>query len=61
MLAGPERDQLLYEAEETLFGEGGFPVCPIYYYTQLYCCKGLTNVGYTTFGYFFFMYAKPAA
>ena len=61
MLAGAERDQLLYEAEETLFGEGGFPVCPVYYYTNMYCNKGLTNLGYTTMGYFFFMYAKPAA
>ena len=60
MLAGAERDKLLYEAEETLFGEGGFPVCPIYYYTNLYCNKGLTNLGYTTMGYFFFMYAQPA-
>ena len=61
MLAGAARDTLLYEAEETLFGEGGFPVCPIYYYTNLYCSKGLTNLGYTTMGYFFFMYAQPAA
>ena len=61
MLAGADRDKLLYEAEETLFGEGGFPVCPIYYYTNMYCNKGLTNLGYTTMGYFFFMYAQPAA
>ncbi len=60
MLAGEDRDTLLYEAEETLFGEGGFPVCPIYYYTNMYCAKGLTNLGYTTMGYFFFQYAKPA-
>ena len=59
-LAGPERDEMLYEAEETLFGEGGFPVCPIYYYTNPYCMHGLTNVGYTTMGYFFFMYAQQA-
>ncbi|MBR5982032.1 MAG: peptide ABC transporter substrate-binding protein [Firmicutes bacterium] len=61
MLAGAGRDQLLYEAEETLFGEGGFPVCPIYYYTNMYCMKGLTNVGYTGMGYFIFWYAKAAA
>ena len=61
MLAGADRDKLLYEAEETLFGEGGFPVCPIYYYTNMYCMKGLTNVGYTGMGYFFFWYAKAAA
>ncbi|MBQ9557890.1 MAG: hypothetical protein IJU94_04715 [Clostridia bacterium] len=58
MLAGADRDKLLYEAEETLFGEGGFPVCPIYYYTNMYCMKGLTNVGYTSMGYFFFWYAQ---
>ena len=60
MLAGADRDKLLYEAEEALFGEGGFPVCPVYYYTNMYCSKGLTNLGYTTMGYFFFQYAKPA-
>jgi ABC-type transport system substrate-binding protein len=60
MLAGADRDKLLYEAEETLFGEGGFPVCPVYYYTNMYCNKGLTNLGYTTMGYFFFMNAKAA-
>jgi len=59
-LAGAERDQLLYKAEEILFGEEGFPVCPIYYYTNMYCMKGLSNVGYTTMGYFFFWYAEAA-
>ena len=58
MEASAERDAILYEAEEALFGEGGFPVCPIYYYTNMYCNKGLTNIGYTTMGYFFFMYAQ---
>ncbi len=60
MAAGAERDATLYEAEETLFGEGGFPVCPIYYYTNMYCNNGVSNIGYTTMGYFFFMYAKAA-
>ena len=59
-LASPERDAQLYTAEETLFGEGGFPVCPIYYYTNMYCANGLTNMGYTGFGYFFFWYAQQA-
>ncbi len=59
-LAGPDRDALLYSAEETLFGEGGFPVCPIYYYTNMYCNNGLTNLGYTGMGYFFFQYAQKA-
>ena len=59
-LAGPDRDELLYTAEETLFGEGGFPVCPVYYYTNIYCMNGMTNVGYTGMGYFFFWYAQKA-
>ena len=58
--AGTERDQMLYRAEETLFGEGGFPVAPIYYYTNMYCNKKIANIGYTTMGYHFFQYAKPA-
>ena len=61
MLAGTERDALLYSAEETLFGEGGFPVCPVYYYTNMYCANGITNMGYTPMGYFFLQYAQPAA
>ena len=60
MAAGTERDEVLYSAEETLFGEGGFPVCPIYYYTNPYCLHRISNVGYTTMGYFFLMYAQPA-
>ncbi|MER2236127.1 MAG: ABC transporter substrate-binding protein, partial [Candidatus Limivicinus sp.] len=59
-LAGTDRDELLYTAEETLFGEGGFPVCPIYYYTNMYCMNGITNVAYTGMGYFFFWYAEEA-
>ena len=59
MLAGADRDALLYSAEETLFGEGGFPVCPVYYYTNMYCAKGIKNMGYTPMGYYFFMYAQP--
>ena len=60
MAFGADRDAVLYTAEETLFGEGGFPVCPIYYYTNMYCNNGITNIGYTTMGYFFFMNAKAA-
>ena len=59
--AGPDRDKALYEAEETLFGEGGFPVAPIYYYTNVYCNKTMTNIGYTSMGYYFLQYAQPAA
>ena len=58
MLPGAERDALMYRAEEKLFGEGGFPVAPIYYYTQLYCKDAsVDNVGFTSLGYFFFQYA----
>jgi len=59
MLAGTDRDALLYSAEETLFGEGGFPVCPVYYYTNMYCANGIQNMGYTPMGYYFFTYAQP--
>lgn len=57
MPADADRDALLYKAEEALFGEGGFPVSPVYYYTNAYCMKGLSNVGYTSMGYFFLQYA----
>ena len=58
MLPGAERDQAMYDAEKLLFAEGGFPVAPIYYYTQLYCKTGnIDNVGFTSLGYFFFQYA----
>lgn len=57
-VAGADRDALLYAAEEQLFGEGGFPVCPIYYYTNKYCLReGIQNVGFTSLGYYFFQYA----
>ena len=58
--AGADRDKALYEAEEKLFGEGGFPVCPIYYYTNMYCNKTIKNIGYTPMGYYFFQYAQAA-
>lgn len=59
--AGEARDKALYQAEELLFGEGGFPVCPIYYYTNMYCNKTIKNIHYTPMGYHFFQYAQPAA
>ena len=59
MLPGAERDQAMYDAEKLLFAEGGFPVAPIYYYTQLYCKDAsIDNVGFTSLGYFFFQYAS---
>jgi len=34
---------------------GGFPVAPLYFYTNPYClADGIENVWYTPFGYFFF-------
>ena len=50
---------LTEEHIQILFGEGGFPVAPIYYYTQLYCKDAsIGNVGFTSLGYFFFQYAS---
>lgn len=58
VVAGTDRDNLLYEAEEALFGEEGFPVAPIYYYTQVCCISDrVTNVYFTPMGYYFFGYA----
>ena len=57
--AGADRDKALYEAEEALFGEGGFPIAPIYYYTNMYCNKTMKNIGYTPMGYYFLQYAQP--
>ncbi len=49
---GEERDAKMAEAEKMLFGEGGFPVAPIYFYTQPYCiCDQLKNVGWMPLGY----------
>lgn len=55
---GEERDAALAQAEEILFGEGGFTCSPIYFYTQNYCVKSnIKNVGWTPLGYFIFSYA----
>lgn len=52
---GEERDALMEEAENMLFAEGGFPVCPLYFYIQEYCLAGeISNVGWTPLGYFNF-------
>ena len=52
---GEERDALLEQAENLLFAEGGFPVCPLYFYVQPYCLAGeISNVGWTPLGYFNF-------
>ena len=59
MPVGADRDKALHDAEATMFSENGFPVCPIYYYTSMYCNKTMKNIGYTTMGYYFFQYAQP--
>ena len=57
-LPGVERDQILYEAAKLLYSEGGFPVAPLYFYTQPYCKNSsIGNVGFTSLGYYFFQYA----
>jgi len=55
---GKERDEILYDACDVLFGEGGFPCCPIFFYANNYCMKGVSNVGYISTGCYFFMYAE---
>ncbi|MBQ1310439.1 MAG: peptide ABC transporter substrate-binding protein [Blautia sp.] len=54
-----ERDELLSSAEKLMFGEGGYPVAPVYFYTQTYCVNdaAVKNVGWTPLGYFMFHYA----
>lgn len=55
---GPERDKVMLDAEGLLFGEGGFPISPAYFYTTFYCrTDGLQNLEHTAFGYFFFHHA----
>ncbi|MCD8155016.1 MAG: peptide ABC transporter substrate-binding protein [Clostridiales bacterium] len=59
LAGGEERDALMQEAENLLFDEEGFAVCPLYFYTQPYClAEGISNVGWTTLGYFIFTYAQ---
>lgn len=56
--AGAERDEMMYNAEKELFTEGGFPVAPLYFYTQVACLdQSIDNVGFTSLGYYFFNYA----
>lgn len=55
MPGGAERDAKMEEAELALFGEGGFTVCPLYFYVQNFCiADGISNVGWTPLGYFNF-------
>lgn len=58
---GEERDAVMQEAEKMLFGEGGFPAAPLYFYTQPYCItEGITGVNWTPLGYFLFHNATQA-
>lgn len=55
MEGGAERDAVMYEAEALLFTEGGFGVCPLYYYTNFYCLSGdVQNAAASTLGFFLF-------
>ena len=58
---GAERDALLVEAEKLMFGEGGYPIAPIYFYVVTYCINDtVQNVGWTPLGYFLLTYASQA-
>lgn len=55
MPGGTERDQVMYDAEALLFGEGGFGVSPLYYYTNMYCLSSdVHNAATSTLGFFLF-------
>lgn len=55
MSGGADRDAVMYEAEELLFGEGGFGVSPLYYYTNYYCLSdGIQNAAASTLGFYIF-------
>ncbi len=50
-----ERDALMAQAEELMFGEGGYPCAPLYFYVQQYCIKSnIKHAGWTPLGYFVF-------
>ncbi|MBQ1522422.1 MAG: peptide ABC transporter substrate-binding protein [Erysipelotrichaceae bacterium] len=61
MKGGAERDAKMLEAEKLMFAEGGFPVSPIYYYTNAYCLSNkLSGVCASTLGFYLFTYATQA-
>ena len=56
-----ERMSLMHQAEDILMGEDGV-LGPIYFYTQHYMISDrIDGMFYTPLGYFFFLYAQPAA
>ena len=55
MPGGEERDAVMYDAEALLFTEGGFGVCPLYYYTNFYCLsQNVQNAAMSSLGFFLF-------
>ena len=57
MAGGADRDKVMYDAEKLLFGVNGFPVAPIYYYTNQYCLNQRVNgVCSSTLGFYLFTY-----
>ena len=58
---GAERDALVYQAEKMLFGESGFPICPLLYGSNVYCVKSMySNIGHITMGTYYFAYTKAS-
>lgn len=56
-----ERMSLMHQAEDILMGQD-WVLGPIYFYTQHYMVSDkIDGMFYTPLGYFFFLYAKPAA
>lgn len=56
-----ERMQAMHEAEDIIMGED-WALNPLYFYTQKYMISDrIDGMFYTPLGYFFFMYAQPAA
>ena len=55
-VATPAPEEVAEVAMPATSGEGGgFPVAPLYFYTNMYClADGIENVWYTPFGYYFF-------
>ena len=62
MPIGTERDEQVYAAEKVMFGEGGFPVCPILFGSAVYCAdQNLSNIGYIVMGTYLFSYSQNNA
>lgn len=58
MPGGAERDAKMVEAERMIFGEDGFCITPLYFYSQPYALgEGITEALWTPLGYFIFTYA----